>query len=217
MDPEAAYYQTVEEVFASLRGDPLFLTNPDWLLVRRWREVGIPLRIVLRGIRDALEAHAHSWGRHRKVKSLAYCAPEVEAAHQHWQRAVAGGGEAVDHAQVLLGFAHTLENARGLGAAAQREAAQLSEALREKAQEGLDLMTAEPWLQRRERRLLECLQEDLGARAMEEIEAAVRAVLTPYLERMPEPVLASIRAESMARRLLEAHGLPRLSFFHASR
>src|SRR5207247_3106029 len=79
-DPEAAYYQTVEEVFVSRRGDPLFLSNADWLLIRKWRGAGIPLRIVLRGIADALDSHAHSWGRDRKVGSLAYCAAAVDAA-----------------------------------------------------------------------------------------------------------------------------------------
>lgn len=81
-DPEAAYYQDVEEFFVSRRGDPLFLSNPDWLLVRKWRIAGLPLRVVLRGIADALDSHAHSWSRERKVGSLAYCAAEVDAAAQ---------------------------------------------------------------------------------------------------------------------------------------
>jgi len=215
VDPEAAYYQTVEEVFVSLRGDPLFLANPDWLLVREWREAGIPLRIVLRGIRDALDAHAHSWGRRRKVKGLAYCAPEVDAAHQRWRRAVAGGGEPVrDRAQVLGDFACALEKAQGLGPASRREAVELAAALRAKGQEGAELMTLEPWLQEREGQLLDRLREDLGPTAVGAVEEEVEAVLAPYRTRMPEKVLASIRTESVARRLLEAHRLPRLSFFH---
>ena len=70
-DPEADYYQTVEEYFVSRRGDPLFLSNAEWNIVRQWRLAGLPLRIVLRGIRDALDAHALGWNRERKVKSLA--------------------------------------------------------------------------------------------------------------------------------------------------
>jgi hypothetical protein len=81
-DPEAAYYQAVEEYFVSRRGDPLFLSNADWNLVRRWRLAGLPLRVVLRGIRDALDAHAHGWSRDRKVGSLSYCAREVDAARE---------------------------------------------------------------------------------------------------------------------------------------
>ena len=77
---EAAYYQSIEEFFVSRRGDPLFLSNADWLLIRKWRRAGLPLRIVMRGITDALDGHAHSWGRKRKVGSLAYCAAEVDAS-----------------------------------------------------------------------------------------------------------------------------------------
>ena len=97
-DPEAAYYQAVEEYFVSRRGDPLFLSNADWTLVRKWKTAGLPLRVVLRGIRDALDAHAHGWSRDRKVGSLSYCAREVDAARERWERALAigheeGGGE----------------------------------------------------------------------------------------------------------------------------
>lgn len=215
MDPEAAYYQTVEEVFVSLRGDPLFLSNPDWLLVREWRQQGIPLRIVLRGLRDALDSHAHSWGRQRKVKSLAYCASEVEAAHQRWRRAVTSGAEAAPSpAQTLLAFAASLDSARDVGTAGRTRAMELAEALKAKGLEGGDLRTLEPWLQQQEAQLIESLRQDLGAPAVGAVEAAVEADLAPYRGRMPEKVLASIRTESVARRLLEAHGLPRLSLFH---
>ena len=94
---EAAYYQSVEEFFVSRRGDPLFLSNADWLLIRKWRSAGIPLRIVLRGIADALDSHAHSWGRDRKVGSLAYCAAEVDAASERWQRALSMGSTSPAH------------------------------------------------------------------------------------------------------------------------
>ena len=104
-DPEAAYYQTVEEYFVSRRGDPLFLSNADWNLVRRWRLAGIPLRVVLRGIRDALDAHAHGWSRGRRIGSLAYCEREVEAARERWERALAlGRGEGADAASALAGL-----------------------------------------------------------------------------------------------------------------
>jgi hypothetical protein len=106
----------VEEYFVARRGDPLFLSNADWNLIRKWRRAGIPLRVVLRGIRDALDAHAHGWSRDRKVGSLAYCAREVEAARERWERALVPGREGgQDVSAALLGFAADLERARGLG------------------------------------------------------------------------------------------------------
>ncbi|HEU5319843.1 MAG TPA: hypothetical protein VFX28_03525, partial [Methylomirabilota bacterium] len=132
-DPEAAYYQAVEEFFVSRRGDPLFLSNADWLLIRKWRQAGTPLRIVLRGIGDALDAHAHSFSRDRKVGSLAYCAGEVDAARERWQRALAFGreeGTRVDEA--LAGFADALQ-AAGLGPAGVTAARRLSGEMRHRA------------------------------------------------------------------------------------
>ena len=127
---EAAYYQTIEEFFVARRGDPLLLSNADWLLIRKWRRSGLPLRIALRGIGDALDGHAHSWGRKRKVGSLAYCAAEVDAARERWQRALSFDDEAeTSVSTAVAGFASALESAAGLGprgtAAARSAAAEM--------------------------------------------------------------------------------------------
>ena len=146
VDPEAAYYQAVEEYFVSRRGDPLFLSNADWNLVRKWRLAGLPLRVVLRGIRDALDAHAHGWSRDRKVGSLSYCAREVDAARERWERALAlGREEGTDAASALRGFAADLDRATGLGPRGRALADEIARELRERASGGpLEEVTA--WL-----------------------------------------------------------------------
>jgi hypothetical protein len=210
-DPEAAYYQTVEEFFVSRRGDPLFLSNADWLLIRKWRQAGIPLRIVLRGIGDALDSHAVSFSRNRKVGSLAYCATEVDAARERWERALTFGGEEGTRVEdALAGFAAALETAR-LGAAGAARARTLAGELRLRAGAAAHPGDLERWLTAQETALVEALSADAGAAAVAAVEAAVDAELAPYRERMPARVLAQIRKESVTRRLLESHGLPRLS------
>ena len=212
-DPEAAYYQAVEEYFVSRRGDPLFLSNADWTLVRRWKTAGLPLRVVLRGIRDALDAHAHGWSRDRKVGSLSYCAREVDAARERWERALAigreEGGGGADAA--LAGFAADLERAT-LPAAAREVALEIARELREERPASLEGLTS--WLAEREARLLKALAAAEGDERRGALEAEVDAALAPWRGRMPAPVLAQLRRESLARRRLEAHGLPRLSLFH---
>jgi hypothetical protein len=214
VDPEAAYYQAVEEYFVSRRGDPLFLSNADWNLVRRWRLAGLPLRVVLRGIRDALDAHAHGWGRDRKVGSLAYCAGEVDAARERWERALAlGREEGIDAAAALRGFAADLERARDLGPRAREVAAELARELCERAEAGrLEEITA--WLAERESRLLAAIDAEEGKERRAALEADVEAGLQRWRARMPARVVEHLRRESLARRRLEAHGLPRLSLFH---
>jgi hypothetical protein len=213
-DPEAAYYQAVEEYFVSRRGDPLFLSNADWHLIRKWRAAGLPLRVVLRGIRDALDAHAHGWSRDRPVRSLGYCTHEVEAARERWERALALGKEdGGDAIAALEGFADDLERAVGLGRHSAAAAARIARELRQRA-EGGGLAELSAWLGEREAELLEALGADEGAEGLAAIEAEVDRSLEPYRERMPARVLDQLRRESMARRRLETHGLPRLSLFH---
>jgi len=212
-DPEADYYQTVEEYFVSRRGDPLFLSNAEWNLVRKWRLAGLPLRIVLRGIRDALDAHAHGWSRDRKVKSLAYCAAEVETAGERWRRALALGREpGQDVAAALVGFARDLGRAQDLGARAREVAAGIARELEQRAEGSLDELT--PWLAEREASLIAAIADDAGPERMAAVEADVDAGLEHWRQRMPARVVESLRRESLARRVLEAHALPRLCLFH---
>ena len=210
VDPEAAYYQSVEEFFVSRRGDPLLLSNADWLLIKRWRTQGVPLRIVLRGIADALDAHAHSWGRKRKVGSLRYCEAEVERARERWERATADAG-APDVASGLESLARALESAQGLGpvaAPAARRAAERVRALRDASRP----RDAEPDLQAAEAALVDGIRADDPA-AAQRLEATVDAALAAYRTRMPAKVFASLREQSILRELLARHGLPRLTLF----
>jgi hypothetical protein len=213
-DPEAAYYQAVEEFFVSRRGDPLFLSNADWNLVRKWRLAGLPLRVVLRGIRDALDAHAHGWSRERKVASLAYCAHEVDAARERWERALAiGREEGLDVAGALRGFATDLDRARDLGPRARPAAAEIAREMRERAETGR-LADVSAWLTGLEARLLAAIADDDGADRRAALEAEVDGELERWRGRMPPKVVAQLRQEKLARGRLAAHGLPRLSLFH---
>jgi len=189
------------------------LSNADWNLIRKWRTAGLPLRVVLRGVADALDSHAHSWGRKRKVGSLAYCAAEVDAAADRWRRALAlGEEEGVSAEGALRGFADALDRARGLGPRSAPLARALAAELR--AHAGGGVRDLEPWLVEREAALRAALEEDMGRAVVEEIARAVEHDLAPYGGRMPDRVLGQVRSESVARRVLEAHGLPRLSLFH---
>jgi hypothetical protein len=213
-DPEAAYYQAVEEYFVTRRGESLFLSNADWNLVRKWRLAGLPLRVVLRGIRDALDAHEHGFGRDRRVGSLAYCTHEVDAARERWERALAlgreeggGGAEAA-----LEAFACDLERA-SVPPSARATADAIAHELRGRHGEGgIEGLTA--WLSACEERLVRALAGAESAERRAALDAEVDAALAPWRGRMPAPVLEQLRRESLARRRLESYGLPRLSLFH---
>lgn len=213
-EPEAAYYQGIEEHFVSRRGDPLFLSNADWTLIHGWRQAGIPLRIVLRGINDAFDSHAHSWGRHRKVRSLRYCAPEVDAAIERWRQALQGGAEG-GTAGFLERLADALRRAQALGPHARTEVDELRATLEGEGGRARDPERLEAWLRAAEERLLAAVTAETPPDALDEITREIEADLAPYRDRMPAKVLNQVRAESRTRRLLERHGLPRLSLFQS--
>jgi hypothetical protein len=188
------------------------LSNADWTLVHKWRTAGVPLRIVLRGIADALDSHAHSWSRSRRVGSLAYCAGEVDAARERWERALSVGEEAdADPAGLLVRLADAIEDCAALRNS--DDARSLAAALRDPARASEPRRSLEAWLMARESDVVGWLSSAREPAWREAIEAGVDADLAGYRGRMPEKVLGQVRAESVTRRVMGSHGLPRLSLF----
>jgi hypothetical protein len=212
-DPDAEYFQAIEEFFVSRRGDPLFLSNADWLLIRSWREAGLPLRVVLRGIADAMDSHEASWSRLRKVGSLRYCGPEVEAAAARWRKALAGGHDETQLASVLRRLAAALAESATLGAQARAVADRLADELVERAETDTAGQALEAWLRAGEAELLGAIAADTPAAEARALEDEVDRDLAAYRERLPPKVLEQVREESIARRRLEEHGLARMSLW----
>src|ERR1700694_4135037 len=72
------YFTEVEEHFQKTRATGLFLMSPlDWALVETWKNAGVPLAAVLRGIDVAFEKWRSRKNRVQMVNSLAYCAQAV--------------------------------------------------------------------------------------------------------------------------------------------
>jgi len=72
------YFTEIEEHFQKARGTGLFLLSPlDWALIESWKNAGVPLEAVLRGIDAAFEKWRARKSRVQKINSLAYCAQAV--------------------------------------------------------------------------------------------------------------------------------------------
>jgi hypothetical protein len=72
------YFTEVEEHFQKARGTSLFLMSPlDWALVETWKNAGVPLEAVLRGIDAAFEKWRAGKSRIQMVNSVAYCSQAV--------------------------------------------------------------------------------------------------------------------------------------------
>ena len=91
------YFTEIEIRFQQRRGSILMLSTLDWALIETWREAGVPLEAVLRGIdsafdkQDAQRLRAPG-RRQRKVNGLAWCAQAVlEAAEQSREASIGMG------------------------------------------------------------------------------------------------------------------------------
>jgi hypothetical protein len=73
------YFRTLEEVFIRLRGAPLLLSPADWQTARSWHERGVPVELASR-VMEEVFARLRERDPERRVNSLRYCAPAVEAA-----------------------------------------------------------------------------------------------------------------------------------------
>src|SRR4051794_16564903 len=87
------YFTEIEEHFQRRRGSILLLSTLDWALIDTWREAGVPLPAVLRGIDAAFDKYEarRTKGRMRKVNGLAWCAQAVMEAVEAMQEAAVGG------------------------------------------------------------------------------------------------------------------------------
>lgn len=86
------YFTEIEEHFQRRRGSLLILSTLDWALIETWKDAGIPLEAVLRGIDATFEAHERRPSKTRKVNGLGFCTQEVLTAAE--QIAEAGVGSA---------------------------------------------------------------------------------------------------------------------------
>jgi len=222
------YFTEIEEHFQRRRGTTLLLSTLDWALIETWKDAGIPLAAVLRGIDAAFESRAKRPSP-RKVNSLAYCAQEVLAAADDMKEAAVGaapaapakesGPEPAELAAYLERNAAQLETAK-LPPAAQSVGREAAKTLRDLAS-ALKESAARPPLEDLERRLTameEKLLAALVAASPDEELVRVRAEadhdIAPYRRKLSAAHIGQLHRQYVHKRLLEQHGLPRLSLFY---
>mgnify|MGYP001009380245 CR=1 FL=1 len=108
------YFTEVENEFVKRRGSHMLVSPLDWALIEGWKQRGVPLHIVLRGINtsfDGYNKHAH---RGRKVNSLLFCQQEIEAQYLEYCESRVG---ASDFSAANGSHGNEARNGNGKGAA----------------------------------------------------------------------------------------------------
>jgi hypothetical protein len=88
------YFTEVEDEFVRRRGRHLLVSPIDWALVESWKDAGIPLTVVIRGISRAFDAFEARPKQFRKINSILYCEQAVEETYAEYQLARVGGDSA---------------------------------------------------------------------------------------------------------------------------
>jgi hypothetical protein len=213
------YFTEVEERFQKARATGLFLMSPlDWALVEAWKNAGVPLEAVLRGIDAAFEKWRAKKKRGQNVNSVAYCAQAVMTEAQ----ALAGVAPAPGGQESSAPF--TLEALEGYLAAnaeqirRQDGMSEIADAVEQLASGAAALYHNLEDLEQR----LTALEDKVIAlvrsrQTDEQLLAARRELdlqLRPYRGKMTAPQIAMLERQYLDRQLLESVGLPRLSLFY---
>ena len=212
------YFTEVEEHFQRARGTSLFRLSPlDWALLETWKNAGVPLEAVLRGIDAAFEKWRSRKSKVQMVNSLAFCAQAVLVEAQ----AMAGTAPARERREAAPPFpAEALGEYLAANARAVRQAGfpEMADALAALAVDAELHMAALEELEQRLTVLEEKLIALARARQTDEEAFATRreldAQLRPYRGRMTAEQLAMLEKQYLERHLLEREGLPRLSLFY---
>jgi hypothetical protein len=225
------YFTEIEEHFQQRRGSGLLLSTLDWALIETWKDAGIPLEGVLRGIDAAFDKYDQRPSRSQKINSLAYCAQAVLVAAEDIKEAAVGtakperqsGFEKAEVIAFLRRNADLLEQTKlpeSAGVSGQVVARETATTLREMAAE-LDSAEARPRLEDLERRLTvaeEKLFAVLLAATSDDKIVAVRAEadreLAPYRSKMSGTQIEQLQKQFVHKRLLEKYSVPRLSLFY---
>lgn len=220
------YFTEIEEHFQRRRGSLLLLSNLDWALIETWREAGVPLEAVFRGIDAAFDKHdaRKSGSRHRRVNGLAYCAQAVLSAAEDLKEAAVGAApsegarerDGFDQKRIAAHLAACAMQLRSsaIAAAVAEIAHSVEELAAETAAAQQPLEHLEAKLTALEKKLLAIALASTPDDEVFALRQLAAAELAPYRSRMQALQIRQLEQQMFEKRLMEKLLLPRLSLFY---
>jgi hypothetical protein len=237
------YFTEIEEHFQRRRGSILLLSTLDWALIETWREAGIPLEAVLRGIDDAFDKYEARQSKRpqRRINGLAWCSQAVlESAEQQKEAALGLAPAATatnadagferqriaDHfesaAQALDAASINLESIHESGhqswgtslAALALRLRHLADSVTNSQAEPLDLEAVELQVSALEEKLFATLTAHVPEQLLLQFKTEAARDLATYRSRLSVVQLRQVEQQFVHKRMLEHYHLPRLSLFY---
>ena len=200
------FYQTKREVFT-------LLSTLDWVLIENWKDQGVPLDVVLKGIDRAFSRP----NAKRKVNSLAYCVKAVEEVIEEQKDTHVAKPElpeiSVDETRKYLAdLAEKTTAVSGVFPEFAGKIAAVADAVR--AVDTGNFRDAEQVLVALEEKLIAILRVAADESVLIEAKREVEGELAPFRSTMTAQQLAMLEQQLSKRKLLERYGVPRLSLFY---
>jgi hypothetical protein len=223
------YFTEIESHFFQRRGHGLIISTLDWALIETWKDAGIPLEAVLRGIDTTFDHWERRPSKTKKVNGLAFCSQEVLAAAEDMKEAAVGansqtlrtvpGLETEEITDFLLKNANELLTIQA-SPAVKLVTEEVASTLLNLADE-LKQKSSAPRLEDLERHLTVLEEKLLAVLTMSADQKLLLAVRTeadreiaPYRSKMPAAQIEQVRQHYIHRRLFEHAKIPRLSLFY---
>lgn len=235
MDNYFNYFTEIEERYLQRRGGGLLLSTLDWALIETWKDAGIPLPAVLRGIDAAFDRYAQRPAKTKKINSLAYCSQEVLAAAEDMKEAAVGAGETSSapkpgaaqgfEPETLAAFLRrNAEQFEGANVPQNAGAARLhvleaAKTLRQLADQATGnaafrLEDLERRLTVLEEKLFAVLLTSTSDEEIVTIRTEADRDLAPYRRKMSAAQIDQLQKQYVHKKLIEKYHLPRLSLFY---
>jgi hypothetical protein len=229
------YFTEIEDRFSRRRGSLLLLSTLDWALIESWREAGVPLEAVLRGIDTAFDRYetrsARAKGRLRKVNGLGWCAQAVMAAAEEMVEAATGAApertaqtsaSGFENERVASYLRRNAEQVRAAGERSSNEAlAAIGTRLGEVAagmeqRDAISLEELDRVLTVLEERMVDAVRAHTTEEQLVAFRQQADTELAPFRSRMNAVQLRQVQQQFLTRKLLQTWSLPRLSLFYMS-
>ena len=227
MNNDFNYFTEIEEHFQRRRGTLLLLSPLDWALMETWKDAGIPLEAVRRGIDTTFDKWHRRPRRTRKVNALAFCAQEVLAAAEEMKEAAVGAPPKQARDTGLEQAAVAAYLARNAGELAEIQLPDPALALVRETAAALrnmaDSLSQDPAirmedLERRltvaEEKLFAALLAATPDEAIYQVRLEADRDLAPYRRKMTAAQIELLQKQYLHKRLLEQYRVPRLSLFY---
>ena len=205
------YFTEIERYYQTKRESFTLLSTLDWVLIETWKDQGIPLEVVLKGMDRAFSKAK------RKINSLAYCAKAVAAVAEEEKDLRTEDPKppefAPDEVRAYLGrLADEVEASGKTFAEFGARLRGISDAIR--TQDTSDLRAAETALMALEEKLLAIIQIAASEESLIEVRQQVDGTLSGFRSKMTVEQLTMLEQQLWKRKLMERHGVPRLSLFY---